>query len=333
MNHDIPRISETFQQRIVGELATRGPDPDLPREEQWWTLTEIRALVTDLQSAFATDHQLDAALRAWYRSDPNCKIRPAFYPGEHSCKRLWRHTQYDDENAASRERLLETFGAVATRSLESVKHYLPAGKAPVVFLSHALHDHHFAARVRLQLAMCGIEAWIAEGDAKDSQGELFEAVRVALGRCDALFMLLSSVSITSAWVFTEGNTALHRGKRIFAVVDANDEAICALVDGWLANCRATIDSVNLQTWLATSEGKRQVGVVRERFVEAAPRDSRVEKFEDGVEILFKWLAFIQDEREQGAVAFYPSRPAVQIHGSGHIDFSEIVAEVKESVPT
>jgi hypothetical protein len=58
---------------------------------------------------------------------------------------------------------------------------------PTIFLSDALGDHHFAARVRLNLAIHGIRSWLAEGDIHEARDmhendnlPLFEAIEASL---------------------------------------------------------------------------------------------------------------------------------------------------------
>ena len=166
---------------------------------------------------------------------------------------------------------------------------------PAIILSHAHGDHHFAARVRLNLGRHGIRSWLAEGDIHEGQ-ELFEAVEASLHRCDALLMLLSSRSISSAWVYTEAQSALRFGKKVLGLIDASDAPICEFFERWTSphDCGAW-------AWLDSNEGTQAISEVLERYIQVAPPKTRILKFRKELEYTLQSLTL-------SSVAFYPDVP-------------------------
>jgi hypothetical protein len=173
--------------------------------------------------------------------------------------------------------------------------------APTIFISHALADHHFAARVRLSLTRYGRHAWVAEGEMHEGQN-LFEAIEAALDRCDALMILVSSLSISSAWIYTETLTALRDDKKVVALIDASDIPICILLRGWMNERQKQLAGEKHGDWLATDAGIQACSAVLERYMRVAS-PTRVLKFRTSLEHTLDSLTMT------GYAAFYPDVPA------------------------
>jgi hypothetical protein len=130
------------------------------------------------------------------------------------------------------------------------------------FLSHATNDHHFAARVRLQLGRNKVRSWIAEGELSDGCS-FFEEVLFALDHCDALLVLVSSLSISLAWIDTEVETFAKKGKPVSAIIDGSDAEIIKLISGWKAHCK------DRDNWLDESHGTQALSDVLKRYMPQA----------------------------------------------------------------
>jgi hypothetical protein len=282
LDHDFDVIVDSLE-----KLAERS-DPS-NRKECWRTADELLLLFPS-EHAPGSARELDAALCARFFAMEDCPIRFAYYPHEDSCKRLWGH--------------IKNVGAGPGRSKLRVK--LEGKRLPLegdhlgegvrtVSLSHALGDHHFAARVRLNLARHGIRSWLAEGDLHDNEENLilFEAVEASLHRCHALMMLVSSISICSAWVFTEAQSALGTGKEVLALIDASDAPICKLLQGWAKDRSA---------WLDSNEGIQVASEVLELYLRTGPPKTRVLKFRKELEYTLNSITMA------GCVSFYPDVP-------------------------
>lgn len=220
-------LSNQDLEKVVAFLKSlpRRSDPSR-RSDSLRTADQLLSLFPSANAPI-NSRELDAALCKWFLTKEDCPIRPAYYPSEDNCKRFWGHSDNigpGPGRQALRDKLSAHPHVLESDNLED--------DAPVFFLSHAMEDHHFAARVRLNLARHGIRSWQAEGDLHEGSN-LFEAVEAALNRCDALMILLSSFSITSAWVYTEVLTALKSDKRTVALIDASDAQICTLLHGWM----------------------------------------------------------------------------------------------------
>lgn len=291
----MPTLIDDDYQTIVTFLGSlpRRSDPSA-RSQSWRTsgqlLSEVRFRETPVGES-----ELDAALCAQFFAIDDCPIRPAYYPREDNCKRLWGHVQ-NVGAGPGRHALLDKI-ASPPRPLEADR---LSGDAPTVFLSHALDDHHFAARVRLNFAVHGVRAWLAEGDLQEG-GNLFEAIHAAVGRCDAFVTLLSSFSICSAWINTETLTALGKDKQMVALIDASDAPICELVRGWLADKEKKKVGRKVGDWLYSDEGVLASSAVLERYMRVAS-PSRVLKFRTELDITLNSLTMAE------CVAFYPSVP-------------------------
>lgn len=288
-------LSNDDFKRIAAFLRSlpRRSDPST-RSESWRTANQLLSLVRS-QDAPCDGRELDAALCERFLSNEDCPIRPAYYPGEDSLKRLWGHK--DIVGPGPGRRALQDKLAAQPRPLET-DCLLEA--APTVFISHALEDHHFAARVRLNLARHGIRSWLAEGELHEGDN-LFEAIEIALNRCHALMILISSLSISSAWVYTETLTALGADKKIVALIDASDTPICVLLRGWLTERQKQLAGKKHEDWLITNEGIQASAAVLERYMRVAS-PSRVLKFHREVEYTLNSLTMA------GYVAFYPDVP-------------------------
>lgn len=271
----------------------RRSDPS-SRSECWRTADQLLSLFGP-QHALGSGRDLDAALRARFLTNEDCPIRPAYYPREDSCKRLWGHQ--DNVGLGPGRLALRDKLEMKPRPLEADR---LVEDAPTVFISHALEDHHFAARVRLNLARHGVRSWLAEGDMHEGCN-LFEAIEAALDRCHALMILLSSVSISSAWIYTETLTALRADKKVVALIDASDTPICVLLRGWLIERQKQLAGEKHGDWLSTDEGVLASSAVLERYMRVAS-PTRVLKFRTELEYTLNSLTMA------GYVAFYPDVP-------------------------
>src|SRR5262245_39257530 len=91
-----------------------------------------------------------------------------------------------------------------------------------------------------------------------------------------------SLSISSAWVYTETSTALGADKRIVALIDASDAPICVLLRGWMTERRKQSEGEKREDWLITDDGVRASSAVLERFMRVAS-PTRVLKFRTGLD--------------------------------------------------
>ncbi len=275
---------------IVAFLQSLPRRTDTSSRSTCWQTADQFLSLPGLQQAQGNERDLDAALCARFLSDEACPIRPAYYPGEDNCKRLWGHKENVGDGPGR--------GALRDK-LEMKPHPLEADRlpesAPTIFISHALADHHFAARVRLNLARYGRHAWVAEGEMHEG-ANLFEAIEAALDRCDALMILISSVSISSAWIYTETMTAIRDDKKVVALIDASDIPVCILLRGWMN------EGQKREGWLATDAGIQACSAVLERYMHVTS-PTRVLKFWKSLEYTLSSLTMT------GYAAFYPDVPA------------------------
>lgn len=254
------------------------------RDASWLTANELFDQLPSLRK-FGDGAQLDSALCRWFldvvdrREWP--EIRPAKYPGRTTCGRLWGHFCNVGPGPSDPKVLLED-NPYPLEPLDSlISKFNSQENPPIIFLSHALNDHHFAARVRFALALHGIRSWIAEGDLYDeSQNNngrrLIEGVAASIDRCDALFILLSSFSISSAWIDTEAQSARGKGKRVATLIDASDKNVLRFFEGWKKYPK---------DWLNNAKGKEALRKMSERFKQGGAPPSRINKFQQGVESL------------------------------------------------
>jgi hypothetical protein len=283
------------------------------RENSWMTAYELLPVIEKEQTPEGAK-ALDAALRARFLSDDDCDIRPAYYPGEDNCERLWGHVS-NVGSLSDREALCEKL-AMRPLTLE------PDGleeNAPLVFLSHALVDHHFAARVRLALARFGIRSWIAEGELHEGDN-LFEGVKAALGRCDTMMVLITSYSISSAWLDSEATSAMKEGKEIVALVDATDAPVCELLRELLPRASTKPSGSELDNWLS-GDGIKLTSAVLKRFMRVSS-PSRILKFKIALKKVLESMTFY------GVVAFYPVLPQSYPEVTGALSFEDMLDELK-----
>jgi hypothetical protein len=116
------------------------------RKDCWRTAAELLSLLPP-EHALGSARELDEAHCARFLANEDCPIRFAYYPDAETCQRLvGPHKQ-----RGSRSRTQQTATETETKPLPVEPVHLDEG-APTIFLSHALGDHHFAARIRLNLA-------------------------------------------------------------------------------------------------------------------------------------------------------------------------------------
>ena len=94
---------------------------------------------------------------------------------------------------------------------------------------------------------------------------LFEGVEAALGRCDAMMVLITSYSISSAWLYTEAESAMKQGKEVIALVDAGDAPVCTLLRELLPRASTKPGGGDLEMWLI-GDGIEQTAAVLKRFM-------------------------------------------------------------------
>lgn len=263
----MPELTDENFRRIEDTLEALSKRNNVSQRRQCWrTAAEMIDLVRDEDPSW-TISALDASLCTRFLANEDCRIRPAYYPHEDTCQRLWGHVENVD--AGPGRDALRAKLAMNPRPLEPV--HLD-DDAPTIFLSHALVDHHFAARVRLNLACCGVRSWLAEGDLHEGCN-LFEAIEAALQRCEAVLVLVSSLSISSAWLHTEVKTALKAGKQVVVLADVSDAPVLALLGGWIEYR----EQDGCGDWLGTDRGMTDAAGVLERYMQVAS-PSRVLKF-------------------------------------------------------
>lgn len=302
------QIDEDFFQSIVDFLfGIQEPEDPKDRDQKWRTANELLVERPQLRSQFNDGAELDSALCARFLADgKTCPIRPAYYPGRTTLSRLWGHRIRVDDGPDNLDVMLKAHPYPHERLKidENID-------APVVFLSHALADHHFAGRLRLALARESIRSWIAEGELNDGC-KLFEAIDLSLRHCNAVLVLVSSFSLSSAWVDTEVHSAHERNKPVMAIVDASDTAIGEFLEGWKT----------VSKWLEKPEGIQALSNVLKRFLETAPKASRVLKFRDGVDSTLNSLTLA------GRIAFYPDTPEELAHHGWIGQFADVLSEIK-----
>lgn len=285
---------------IVGWLAKLPKPVTGSRNESWMTAGQLLA---NLRAEFGprlssgSEQELDDDLCARYREREDCQIRPAFYPREDTCQRFWGYTK-NVEPGPERTKLLE----MLQKKPRPLEPELLGPGAPIVFVSHALHDHHFAARVRLNLMRHGVRCWLAEGDMKEGEG-LIETIQAALSRSDALIILVSSLSISSAWVLTEAETALKLGKNVVALIDASDAPACEFIREFISVREKTLRREYNKYWPGTEECRRLSDKMKERFERVESSKRRVEKFDLSLGLMCTALSLPCRE-----IAFYPDVP-------------------------
>jgi TIR domain len=89
---------------------------------------------------------------------------------------------------------------------------------PSVFLSHATADAEQVALVSRQIEALGIDVYLAEHDPKPGTS-VAQKVEEALKRSSALVVLVTSVSINSAYVQQEVGLARAHGKVIVPIIE------------------------------------------------------------------------------------------------------------------
>ena len=291
-------LSDPDFDAIVNHLIDIPEYTDPSKRKECWRTADELLLQLPSGHHLGGAKELDDSLCARFLANEDCPIRFAYYPDADTCKRLWGHLKnVGDGPGRSKLRV-----KLEMKPLPLEPDHLGEG-VPTIFLSHALGDHHFAARVRLNLARHGIRSWLAEGDihaAGDTQENenltLFEAVEVSLHRCSALIMLLSSTSVSSAWVYTEAQSALGSGKKVLGLIDASDVPFCRFLERWTAHWGG-----GAWAWLDSNEGSQSTSEVLERYMQVAPPKTRVLKFRTGLEYTLRSLAM-------SSVAFYPDVP-------------------------
>jgi hypothetical protein len=138
-------VSEDEFEKVT-TLLSGLPAPTDPskRDKSWRSADELVREIPGLLPSW-TGRELDGALRARFEARRKCPIRPAKYPGENTCTRLWGHVKCVGKGP--RREKLQAQLSMKPRPLEPLA---LREDAPIVFLSHALEDHHFACRVRLK---------------------------------------------------------------------------------------------------------------------------------------------------------------------------------------
>lgn len=87
-----------------------------------------------------------------------------------------------------------------------------------VFLSHAAQDSEHVAIVRRQIEALGVDVYMAEHDPKPG-ASIAAKVEQALAECHVFVVLITTASISSAYVQQEIGLARAFGKPIFPIVD------------------------------------------------------------------------------------------------------------------
>ena len=281
------------------------------RSECWKTADELLPLL-NRSSESMTGGQLDEALCARFlKQKEDCPIRPAYYPNEDTCRRLWGCVANVGPGPG-----WEKLRHKITTNPRPLEQDQLGASAPIFFLSHALEDHHFAARVRLSLIKKGIHSWLAEGDLHEGDN-LFEAVEAALKRCDAMLILISSLSISSAWLYTEVRTGLEADKKILAVVDASDTPILDFLKGWIAEHEKRLLGGKPENWLYTDKGIETTSAILDRYIRVArPSPTRILKFRQAIGYTLNSLTMA------GCVAVYPDRPLYWDGPSSCVGFAD-----------
>ena len=283
--------SKSFQSIV--KFLKKLPEASDPKKRalSWRTADKLFEKIPTLRRQFSDGRALDSALRSRFlRRKLKDDIRPAYYPEMKTGLRIWGHV----DNVGQGPSNLDFFLRSRRLPLEPLD--IDNSNSRTVFLSHALHDHHFAARVRVALGRNGVRSWMAEGDLSEGCN-LFAEVRLALDRCHALLALVSSLSISSAWVHTEIETAVKKGKVISAVVDVSDEPITKLIERWKSH------PDDPDGWLNHKEGTQALANVLERFRPRASA-SRLLKFPQGIRFMLDSL-----KRNTTHIALFPAPPS------------------------
>jgi hypothetical protein len=289
-------LSDTDFDTIVNHLKQIPEYTDTSKRKECWRTADELLSQLPPDRHLGSAKELDEALCRRFDTNKDCPIRFAYYPDADTCKRLWGHVR-NVGGGPGRDKLLVK---LQMKPLPIEPDDL-GDEVPTIFLSHALGDHHFAARVRLSLARHGIRSWLAEGDiheARDTQQErenpnLFEAVEASLHRCSALIMLVSSISVNSAWIYTETESARRLEKPVLALIDASDVPFCKFFQRWELQKKTP--------WLDSNEGIQSISEVLERYMQVAPPKSRVLKFRRALE-------YTLDSLIMRSTAFYPDVP-------------------------
>lgn len=94
----------------------------------------------------------------------------------------------------------------------------PVAQRLEVFLSHATSDQQHVVLVQQQMEALGISVYLAEHDPQPGT-ILAEKVRVAIHRCHAVVVLITTASINSAYVQQEVGIAHECGKPLVPIIE------------------------------------------------------------------------------------------------------------------
>lgn len=118
------------------------------------------------------------------------------------------------------------------------------------FISYSSQDQDFANRLHADLQNNGIRTWLSTEDLKIGdrfRAEIDEAIRLH----DKLLLVLSALSISSAWVESEVETAMERerrtGRKVLFPVRL-DDAVMSTDTAWAAEIRRTRHIGDFSQW-------------------------------------------------------------------------------------
>jgi hypothetical protein len=287
---------EVFFRKLVEHLRTL---PDIAsrsdRHESWMSASQIRDWWATWAEPTMTAEEIDRALVARWHADSQCPIRPAKYPGRTTLFRLWGHRDRVGTGPGDLQPEL------TSRALELEDISLP-WDTPQIFVCHSSLDLHLAARVRLALGHRKVRAWLAEAELREGDF-IFEGVRAALLSSDAMLALVTTYSLSSAWVDTEIRTALGLEKPIGMLVDTSDDELMELVATWSPGNPPTFDNARLESL--------------ERKFSRVATETRKKKFREGAIMLLHCLGDFH-------LGLYPRRPAGWSGSDVFASFDELI---------
>jgi hypothetical protein len=229
----------------------------LVRESSWMTVDEIRTSLQKSHDLSVPAGEIENCLFAHEKSAAR-SIRSAKYPHTGRLVRLWGHVR--------------NVGQGPEVSLAPSRTDLPIHivgiddfvGAPKVFISYANQDEKQAIEIGRRLSARRITAWLYEL-AINQNDFIFEGVREALQRSDALLALITPFSLASLWVRTETTSATVFGVPVHLAIPT--------------------DNIDLVNFLACGDDWKKAEELVRRF-ESSYRSlstpTRIEKYADRV---------------------------------------------------
>lgn len=180
------------------------------REDSWMTVDEIRQSLQESHALDVPAEEIEDCLFAHEKSALRL-IRSAKYPHTARLVRLWGHVSKVGQGPAV---LPAPSRTDLPSHIDGIDDFVGA---PKVFISYANQDREPAIEIARRLSVRRITAWLYEL-AIDQDDFIFESVREALRRSDALLALITPFSLASLWVRTETTAATVYGAPVHLAI-------------------------------------------------------------------------------------------------------------------